>query len=70
MMATRSQSARLSIKCVVRKHRLAALADAADRVPDRAARLRVEAGRQLVEKHQLGIVYQSEDDEEALLLAA
>jgi hypothetical protein len=36
------------------KHGLAARANAADKIPDGAARLRVEAGRQLIEKHQLG----------------
>ena len=32
---------------------LAALANAAHEIPDRAPRLRIEAGRQLVEEHQL-----------------
>ena len=46
------------------------VADAAHQLPDRAARLRIEAGRQLVEEHDLGIVDERERDEEPLLLAA
>ena len=52
------------------KHRLAAVANAAHQIPNRAARLRVETGRQLVEKHDLGLVDQCERDEQPLLLAA
>ena len=52
------------------EHRLAALADAAHEIPDRATRLRIEAGRQLVEKYEFGIVDQREGDEQALLLTA
>src|SRR5262245_25777264 len=52
------------------KHRLAAIADAAHEIPDRAARLRVEAGRQLVEEHHFGVVDQRERDEQALFLPA
>ena len=52
------------------KDRLAALADAAHEIPDRPPRLRVESGRQLVEKHQLRVVDERERDEEPLLLAA
>ena len=52
------------------EHGLAARADAAHQLPDRAPRLRIEAGRQLVEKHHFGIVDERERDEQALLLAA
>src|ERR1019366_2984225 len=51
------------------KDRLAALADTADQIPDGVARLRVEPGGQLVEKHDLRVVDQRESDEKALLLA-
>ena len=47
-----------------------ALADAANQIPDRPARLRVEAGRQLVEKHHLGVVDERQRDEQPLLLPA
>ena len=71
MIATRSHSrSASSIKCVVRKHRLAARADAAHELPDRAARLRIEPGRQLVEEHDLGIVDERQRDEQPLLLPA
>ena len=52
------------------EHGLAARADAADQLPDRASRLRVETRGQLVEKHHLGIVDERQRDEQALLLAA
>src|SRR5688572_28662632 len=52
------------------KHRLAARADAAHQVPAGTARLRIEPGGQLVEKDDVGIVDEGEDDEEALPLAA
>ena len=52
------------------EHGLAAFADAAHQIPDRTARLRVEPGRQLVEKHELGIVDQRQRNEQPLLLAA
>ena len=52
------------------EHRLAAIADAPHEVPDGPSRLRIEAGGQLVEEHELGIVDQGERDEETLLLPA
>jgi hypothetical protein len=52
------------------EHRLAALADAAHELPDCAPRLGIETRRQLVEKHDLGLVDERQDDEEPLLLAA
>ena len=52
------------------KHGLAALANAAHQLPDRTPRLRIEAGRELVEEHHVGIVDQRQRDEEPLLLAA
>src|SRR2546427_1865067 len=52
------------------EHGLAALADAAHQLPNRAPRLRVEPGGELVEKHQFRIVDERERDEQALLLAA
>ncbi len=71
MIATRSQSrSASSIRVGRQEHRLAAGADAAHQVPDRPPRLRVEAGRQLVEKDEVGIVDERERDEEPLLLAA
>jgi hypothetical protein len=38
------------------KHGLAALPDAADEVPDGAPRLRIQPGRELVQKHNFRIV--------------
>ena len=52
------------------EHGLAAGADAAHEIPDGAAGLRIEPGRQLVEKHHLGIVDERERDEQPLLLSA
>ena len=52
------------------EHRRAAVPDVRDESPDRAAGLRIEPGRELVEEHDLGLVDQRERDEEALLLAA
>ncbi len=52
------------------ENRFAALADPAHQIPDRAARLRVEAGGQFVEEDYLGIVNQRQRNEESLLLAA
>ncbi len=52
------------------KDRFATLADAAHEIPDRPSRLRVQPGRQFVEKDQFGIVDEREGDEETLLLAA
>src|SRR6476469_1956510 len=52
------------------KDRLAARSDTADQLPDCTPRLRVETGRQLVEKHDFRIVDESERDEEPLLLPA
>src|ERR1700688_673667 len=49
---------------------LAALADAAHQVPDRASRLGVQPGSQLVEKHHLWIVNQRKRNEQPLLLAS
>ena len=50
------------------QHRLAALADAAHHLPDRPPGLRIEAGRQLVEQHDVGIVDERQRDEEPLPL--
>ncbi len=44
--------------------------DRADHVPQVASRLRVEAGRRLVEEDDLGLVHEREGDREPLLLAA
>src|SRR5580692_3224777 len=52
------------------KDGLAALADAAHQIPDGAARLRVEAGGQLVEKDHFRVVDQRQGNKEALLLAS
>ena len=52
------------------KDRLAARSDTADQLPDCTPRLRVQTGRQLVEKHDFRIVDESERDEEPLLLPA
>src|SRR4051812_28486401 len=52
------------------KHRGASIPDSRDQRPDRAPRLRVEPGRQLVEKYDLRLVDQRQRDEEALLLSA
>ena len=52
------------------EHRRAAVPDVGHELPDRAARLRIEAGRELVEEHDLGLVDQRERDEQPLLLAA
>src|SRR6185437_15235045 len=50
------------------QYRLAALADVAHQLPDRATRLRVEARRELVEKDDFGIVDERQRDEQPLLL--
>src|ERR1700733_89028 len=52
------------------ENRLAALADAAHQFPDRAPRLRVEPGGQLIEKNNFGIVDQRKRNEQPLLLAS
>src|SRR6266550_2860903 len=52
------------------KYRGAAVSDAGHERPDRATRLRVEPGRELVEEHDLGLVDERERDEEPLLLSA
>src|ERR1700728_304051 len=49
---------------------LAALANAAHQIPNRAPRLRVQPRCQFVEKHDLRIVDQRKRDEQSLLLAA
>src|SRR5690242_21507338 len=49
---------------------LAARANIAHQIPDLSPSLRIEAGGQLVEEDDLGIVDQSERDEETLLLPA
>src|SRR5689334_1533457 len=49
---------------------LAAGANVAHQIPDLSPSLRIEAGSELVEKDDLGIVDQSERDEETLLLPA
>jgi len=48
----------------------AAVADAADEAPDGVAGLGIEAGGELVEEDDFGVVDEGESDEEALLLAA
>ena len=71
MMATRSHSrSASSIKMRREKHGLAAIANAAHEIPDRAAGLRIEAGRELVEKDHFGVVDERERDEQPLLLSA
>ncbi len=65
-----AQALRLFHQVCGQEDGLAALADAAHEVPDRASRLRVESGRQLVEEHDLGIVDERERDEQPLLLTA
>ena len=52
------------------EHGLAALADPAHQIPDRPPRLRIEAGRQLVQEHDLRVVHQRQGDEQPLLLSA
>ncbi len=52
------------------QHGLAAIADAPHEIPDCAARLRIQTGRELVEEHELGIVDEGERDEQPLLLPA
>src|SRR5438445_7246935 len=52
------------------EHRRPPVSDAGHQTPDRATRLRVEPGGELVEEHNLGFVDESEGDEEPLLLAA
>jgi len=52
------------------EHRLAAVPDVAHQLPDRSPSLGVEPRRQLVEKHDLGIVDQRQGDEQSLLLPA
>src|SRR5258708_1654842 len=56
----------------MRRHEdgLAAIANAADEIPDGTARLRIESRGELVEKHELRIVDERERDEQPLLLAA
>src|SRR5205809_3530415 len=57
---------------VVRRqqHRPAVGAEAADDLPQLAARLRIEAGRRLIEEQQLGFAHERTGDREALLLPA
>ena len=52
------------------EHGLAAGTDAAHQLPDGAAGLRIEAGRQLIEEHDFGIVDERQRDEQPLLLSA
>ena len=52
------------------ENRLAALADTAHQIPDRAPRLRVQSRGQFIEKHQFWIVNQRKGNEQSLLLAA
>ena len=52
------------------QHGLAARANLAHQIPDGAPGLGIEAGRQLVEQHDVGIVNERERDEEPLLLPA
>ncbi len=71
MIATRSHSrSASSIRCVVRNTVLPRSRMPVTSVPDRAPRLRIEAGRELVEEHDLGVVDERERDEQPLLLAA
>ncbi len=51
------------------EHGLAAAADVAYQLPDRAPRLRIQSGGQLVEKDEQRIVNERERDEQPLLLA-
>ena len=57
---------------VVRRqhHGLAARLQPLDDLPQRATCLRVEAGRRLIEKDELGVVDQRQGNGQALLLAA
>src|SRR5260370_19867105 len=52
------------------EYRGPAIADAPHEVPDRASGLRIETGRQLVEKNDLGVVDERQRNEQPLLLAA
>src|SRR5450755_3433506 len=52
------------------ENRLAALADTANQVPDRTTRLRIESGRQLVEKHNFWVINQRKSNKQPLFLAA
>ncbi len=63
---------RLGLVEVVRgqDHGPAGGGDAADHVPEVSPRLRVEAGRRLVEEHDLRVVHERERDREPLLLPA
>ena len=51
------------------KHGLAAIADPTHQFPDRTSCLWVKACRQLIEKHDLRVVDQSQGDKQTLLLA-
>jgi len=55
---------------VVKKHGLAALADASHQIPDCPPRLRVKPGGQLVEKNDFRIVNQRKRNKQPLLLAS
>src|SRR5688572_16772067 len=50
--------------------RLPAMANVAHELPDRASRLRVESGRQLIEEDDVRIINQRQCNEQALLLSA
>ena len=52
------------------KHGLAPVADAPHELPDGATGLWVEAGRQFVEEHELGVVDEGQGDKQSLLLAS
>src|SRR2546423_71157 len=52
------------------KHRRAPVSDAGHKGPDRAARLRIEPGGELVEEYNFRLVDERERDEEPLLLSA
>ena len=70
MMATRSHRPLCLLHEVSRQEDgLAAVADAPHEVPDGPPGLRVEAGGELVEEHQLGRVDQGQGDEQPLLLS-
>jgi len=65
-----AQPLRLFHQMCRQEYGLSPRANAAHEFPDRAARLRVEAGCQFIEKHKFRVVDERERDEQALLLSA
>ena len=65
-----AQALRLLHEVRREQHRRAAFTNPPHQLPDLAPRLRVEAGRELVEQHDLGLVDERQRDERALLLPA